>query len=82
MTIAEEVVTRLLASRQLVVLTGAGMSAESIIATFRDKQTGLWAQLGPSTLASPKAWRQDKDLLWAWYEHRRANVLQTLQQHT
>ncbi|MGZ8178914.1 SIR2 family NAD-dependent protein deacylase [Williamsia sp. SKLECPSW1] len=58
----------------VTVLTGAGMSAESGVPTFRDVQTGLWAKYDPMTLATPEAWEDDPALVWAWYQRRRAMV--------
>jgi len=63
------------AATRLVVLTGAGVSAESGIATFRDKQTGLWERFDAVELATPDAFEHDPALVWAWYEWRRAAVL-------
>jgi NAD-dependent deacetylase len=57
-------------ARRICVLTGAGMSAESGIATFRDAQVGLWAQYDPTELASPQAWAADPELVWGWYRWR------------
>ena len=54
----------------LVVLTGAGMSAESGVPTFRDAQTGLWERYDPTALATPEAWAHDKDTVWSWYRWR------------
>ncbi len=54
----------------LVVLTGAGMSAESGVPTFRDARTGLWERYDPAALATPRAWEQDRDTVWAWYRWR------------
>lgn len=54
----------------LVVLSGAGMSAESGVPTFRDAQTGLWERYDPTELATPEAWRRDPDTAWAWYRWR------------
>lgn len=54
----------------LVVLTGAGMSAESGVPTFRDAQTGLWERYDPTALATPEAWARDRDTVWAWYRWR------------
>lgn len=54
----------------LVVLTGAGMSAESGVPTFRDAQTGLWEKYDPTALATPEAWAHDRDTVWAWYRWR------------
>lgn len=67
----EYVAARLLreASR-IVVLTGAGVSAESGIPTFRDKQTGLWAKYDPMELAHIDAFRRDPELVTRWYHWR------------
>ncbi|BCN43369.1 NAD-dependent deacylase [Prescottella equi] len=58
------------AARKVVVFSGAGMSAESGIPTFRDAQTGLWERFSPEQLASPEAWERDRGLVWAWYQWR------------
>ncbi len=58
----------------LCVLTGAGMSAESGIATFRDALTGLWARFDPMLLASEAGYRDDPQRGWDWYAERRAGV--------
>lgn len=63
-------------ARRLVILTGAGMSAESGIPTFRDAMTGLWEKFDPMQLATPEAWRADRERVWAWYEWRRGLVQQ------
>lgn len=55
---------------RVAVLTGAGMSAESGIPTFRDAQTGLWSNFEPAALASPEGWARDSDLVWGWYQWR------------
>lgn len=74
-----EVPSELLAAvskaRIVTVLTGAGMSAESGLPTFRDVQTGLWSKYDPMTLATPQAWKQDPDLVWAWYQNRRIQLM-------
>ena len=62
------------AAHRVTVLTGAGMSAESGVPTFRDAQTGLWARYDPEHLATPQAWGRDRDLVWAWYAWRAALV--------
>lgn len=62
-------------SRRPAVLTGAGMSAESGIATFRDALTGLWQRFNAEELARPEAFRRDPELVWGWYEWRRMGVL-------
>ncbi|MBS0454669.1 MAG: NAD-dependent deacylase [Proteobacteria bacterium] len=65
-------------ARRIVAFTGAGMSAESGIPTFRDRGTGLWARFDPLTLATPEAFESDPELVWAWYEWRRQQVAQAL----
>lgn len=65
----------LLKARRIVVLTGAGMSAESGIATFRDQDNSLWAQFNPREMATPNGWRENKQRVWAWYEGRRDAVM-------
>lgn len=61
-------------ARHIAVLTGAGVSAESGIPTFRDALTGLWARFRPEELASPEAFRRDPQRVWAWYRERREQV--------
>ena len=58
----------------VTVLTGAGVSAESGVPTFRDAQTGLWAKYDPQELASPYAFQQNPKLVWDWYQWRRELV--------
>jgi NAD-dependent deacetylase len=58
----------------LAVLTGAGVSQESGLRTFRDAQTGLWAQYRPEDLASPQAFARDPKLIWDWYAWRREAI--------
>jgi NAD-dependent deacetylase len=57
-------------SARLAVFTGAGVSKESGIPTFRDPETGLWAKYDPMQLATPEAYREDPPFVWSWYEHR------------
>ena len=57
-------------SHRLVVFTGAGVSKESGIATFREPETGLWAQYDPMELATYEAYVRQPELVWSWYEHR------------
>jgi NAD-dependent deacetylase len=61
-------------AKHIAVLTGAGISAESGIPTFRDAQTGLWAQYDPRDLATPEAFRRNPRLVWEWYDWRRELV--------
>jgi NAD-dependent deacetylase len=63
-------------ARRVVALTGAGISAESGIPTFRDAQTGLWARFRPEELATAAAFRHDPKLVWDWYAWRRGLVAQ------
>jgi NAD-dependent deacetylase len=62
------------AARHIAVLTGAGMSAESGVPTFRDAQTGLWARFRPEELATEEAFRADPCRVWDWYEMRREMI--------
>ncbi|GGL96230.1 SIR2 family NAD-dependent protein deacylase [Deinococcus aerophilus] len=61
-------------ARHVAVLTGAGVSAESGIPTFRDAQTGHWARFRPEDLASPGAYFRDPALVWEWYAGRYRDV--------
>src|SRR2546427_1913915 len=54
-------------ARSIAVLTGAGISAESGVPTFRDAQTGHWAKFNPEELATPAAFRRNPKLVWEWY---------------
>jgi len=69
-----ELLTRLAEARSVLVLTGAGMSAESGIPTFRDAQTGIWSKFRPEELATPEAFAKDPHRVWQWYEERRRTV--------
>ena len=69
-----ELVTRLKAARRVLVLTGAGMSAESGVPTFRDAQTGLWARYRAEELATPEAFRDHPRRVWDWYAERRDRI--------
>ncbi|BCY12781.1 NAD-dependent deacylase [Actinoplanes sp. L3-i22] len=61
-------------ARHVVVFTGAGISAESGVPTFRDALTGLWSRFDAQALATPQAFQEDPDLVWGWYEWRRQLV--------
>ncbi len=65
-------------ARRIAVLSGAGMSAESGIPTFRDALTGLWARFDAHALATPEAFARDPDMVWAWYESRRRQVARAM----
>ncbi|NML48119.1 NAD-dependent protein deacylase [Ramlibacter sp. G-1-2-2] len=62
------------AADRVVLLSGAGMSAESGVPTFRDAQTGLWAKFRPEDLATEDAFRRDPRMVWDWYAMRREMV--------
>lgn len=70
-TLPDELVQTLSQARRLVALTGAGVSAESGIPTFREAQRGLWAQFDPMALASPEGFAADPKRVWGWYQWRR-----------
>ncbi|NNK38755.1 MAG: NAD-dependent deacylase [Xanthomonadales bacterium] len=70
----EALLERLAGARHVLVLTGAGMSAESGIPTFRDAQSGIWARYRPEELATPEAFQADPSRVWQWYEERRRGV--------
>jgi NAD-dependent deacetylase len=61
-------------AERITVLTGAGASAESGIPTFRDAQTGLWANFDPRDLASPEGFAENPVRVWDWYQWRRTLV--------
>lgn len=63
-------------AERVVALTGAGVSAESGIPTFRDAQTGLWARYRPEDLATPDAFARNPKLVWDWYAMRRRMIVQ------
>ncbi|MBN8482515.1 MAG: NAD-dependent deacylase [Xanthomonadales bacterium] len=65
-------------ARAIVVFSGAGLSAESGIPTFREAQTGWWARFDPERLASPRGWEDDAALVWAWYVSRMARVREAM----
>lgn len=74
MTQASQVKAWVREARHIAVLTGAGMSAESGVPTFRDAQTGLWAKFRPEDLATEEAFRADPRMVWDWYAMRREMV--------
>ena len=72
--IPTELIQALRTAQRVVVLTGAGTSAESGVPTFRDAQTGLWSRYDPTELATPQAFRRNPRLVWEWYSWRRELV--------
>ncbi len=67
--IDDELLERLSRSRHIVILTGAGVSAESGVKTFRDPD-GLWAKLNPAELASIDGFMSNPKVVWQWYKDR------------
>ena len=60
-------------ARRIVTLTGAGISAESGVPTFRGS-AGLWRTFRPQDLATPEAFARDPGLVWEWYDWRRGLI--------
>lgn len=71
-----ELVAALRGARRVVVFTGAGVSAESGIPTFRDALGGLWQRFDAAELATADAFRRNPELVWGRYEWRRMKALQ------
>lgn len=71
LTLARDALSR---ARSIAILTGAGISAESGIPTFRDALTGLWERFKPEELATPEAFLANPKLVWEWYAWRREKV--------
>jgi NAD-dependent deacetylase len=74
MNFPPELIHLLKKATRVAVLTGAGVSQESGLRTFRDAQAGLWAQYKPEDLATPTAFARDPKLVWDWYSHRRKSA--------
>lgn len=74
--VSEPIITIIKQARRIVIFSGAGMSAESGIPTFRDDLVGLWQHYDPAELATAEAFVKDPDLVWGWYEWRRARLEQ------
>ena len=71
MEIPSELIPFLRSSARIVALTGAGVSQESGLRTFRDPMEGLWAQYRPEDLATPEAFERTPELVWEFYARRR-----------
>lgn len=80
MTMPDDLRAHLIEAEHIAVLTGAGMSAESGVPTFRDVQDGLWAKYDPMTLATEEAFAEEPELVWAWYL-RRAQLIRQVEPH-
>jgi len=74
MDFPDELVQFLRKAERVTALTGAGVSQESGLRTFRDARTGLWSQYKPTELASPEAYERDPKLVWDWYAWRREAI--------
>ncbi|HKP76635.1 MAG TPA: NAD-dependent deacylase [Longimicrobiaceae bacterium] len=68
----------LAAAQRVLVSTGAGMSRESGIPTFRDALEGLWAQFDPQELATEEGFRKNPRRVWSWYASRRRKVMEAV----
>ncbi len=73
--IDEGLVEAMRRAQGVVVLTGAGVSAESGIPTFRDALEGMWSRYDPMELATPEAFLRQPDVVSRWYDERRVGVL-------
>jgi NAD-dependent deacetylase len=72
--IPEALIKHMRAAHHIVVLTGAGVSAESGVPTFREANTGLWARYRPEDLATPEAFIRNPKMVWDWYTWRKKLV--------
>ena len=70
MEFSKELISRLKKAAVVSALTGAGVSAESGVPTFRDRG-GIWEKFRPEQLANFEAFMSDPDFVWSWYQHRR-----------
>jgi NAD-dependent deacetylase len=76
MTVVEQAADVLQKAKKVVFFTGAGISADSGIPTYREKLSGIWAGLDPRDLETAKAFRENPALVWGWYLWRRLRVAQ------
>ena len=76
MSDTDRAVAALKAAKNIVFFTGAGISAESGIPTFRDKLTGVWSTHDPEKLETAKAFRENPALVWGFYLWRRNQMSQ------
>ena len=72
----DQLLERLRGASHVAILTGAGVSAESGLPTFRDALSGLWAHHRPEDLATPEAFERNPGMVWGWYRVRREGALQ------
>lgn len=76
MTVIEQAADVLQKAKKVAFFTGAGISADSGIPTYREKLSGIWAGLDPRDLETAKAFRKNPALVWGWYLWRRLRVAQ------
>ena len=76
MAVIEEAVDVLQKAKKVVFFTGAGISSDSGIPTYREKLSGIWAGYDPRDLETAKAFRENPALVWGWYLWRRLRVAQ------
>jgi NAD-dependent deacetylase len=76
MSVIEQAVDALQKAGKVVFFTGAGISADSGIPTYREKLSGIWAGYDPRDLETAKAFRENPALVWGWYLWRRSRVAQ------
>ena len=69
-----ELINCLRTAKSCVVLTGAGISAESGIPTFRDPKNGIWATFNLEELATPEGFMKNPKKVWEWYRYRRETI--------
>lgn len=74
-TVPSEILQVAKAARRVTVFTGAGMSEESGLPTYRGGQAGLWSSHDPMSFASAQSWAEDPALVWAWHQKRRCHLL-------
>lgn len=72
----DDLIRVLRSARRVAALSGAGISAESGVPTFRDAQKGLWAEFDPAELATPEAFARNPKFVWDWYAMRRQTLAQ------
>lgn len=74
MDIPADLIRQLRAARCVTVSTGAGVSVESGVPTFRDRRKGLWEKYNPEELSTPRAFLRNPRLVWEWYAWLRRQV--------
>lgn len=77
MEFKKEFIEKIKSAKKIVFITGAGISAESGIPTFRGTD-GIWNKMKPEELASFNGFMKNPDLVWEWYQHRR-NIIRNVQ---